>query len=141
MVINIDAYDNVFKTLKDFINENSDYKVYVTKLPIDNSDKFPQVVLTEQDNSLSSATTRMEETRSLLAFEVNIYAQDKVINSSKIARMQIARDLSKLVDNVLGYGYRMQRITCTPTPNLDMNIYRITMRYTGILNDNRIKFV
>ena len=141
MVMNIDVYDKVYKVLKKFIEENTEYNVYVTKLPIENSNKFPQVVLTEENNSLNTATTRYEETKSLLSYEVNIYAQDKAIGGKKISRIKIARELQQLVDNVLGYNYRMNRILCSPTPNIDTNIYRITMRYTVTLDDNRIKFM
>lgn len=141
MIINTDVYNEVFRVLKQFVKDNTDYDVYVTKLPLQQSDKFPQVVLTEEENSFNSGTTRGEETVSKLSYEVNIYAQDKVVNGDMKSRVDIARELVALVDNVMNCNYRMRRITCRPTPNIDINIYRMTLRYTVSLNDNRIKFI
>ena len=141
MVINTEAYDIVFKALKDYINSKISYDAYITKMPIQSTDKFPQVVITEEQNEYNLGTTRMEETISSLSYEINIYTQDKVIDNTKKSRVEIARELMKLVDTVMNQHYGMRRITCRPTPNIDYNIYRITMRYAVNFNDNKMKFI
>lgn len=144
MIINLDVYDKIFQILKTFLQAESKYSPIVTKQELRQTDKFPLVVFTEEDNSYLTGTTRFEETKSRLNYEVNIYATDKVVNetvnetviSKVVAKKEIARELSGLVDNVLGYNLKMIRRSCRPTPNLDKNIYRITMRYRVNLNDN-----
>lgn len=141
MAISIDVYDSVFKELKDNIKNSFDYKVYTTKMPIQASDKFPQVVLTEEDNALSLGTTRLEETMSRLSYEINIYTQDKNINGKMISRVEIARNLMKIVDITMANSFKMRRIFCRPTPNIDVNIYRITMRYQVNFFDNKKRII
>ena len=136
MIMNLDVYDKIFQILKTFLTTESKYSPIVTKQELRQTDKFPLVVITEEDNSYLVGTTRFEETKSRLNYEINIYATDKNINNSIVSKQEIARELSGLVDNVMGYNLRMIRRSCRPTPNLDKNIYRITMRYRANLNDN-----
>lgn len=144
MIMNLDIYDKIYNILKTFLQAESKYSPTVSKQELRQTDKFPLVVITEEDNSYLTSTTRFEETKSRLNYEVNIYATDKVVNetvnetviSKVVAKQEIARELSGLVDNVLGYNLKMIRRSCRPTPNLDKNIYRITMRYRVNLNDN-----
>lgn len=137
MAMSIDVYDNIYKALKEDINNKFDYEVYVTKLPLQATDKFPQIAFTEEDNSLNFGTTKLEETVSRLSYEVNIYTQDKNINGNMVSRVEIARNLMQEIDFVLSNKYKMRRISCRPTPNIDVNIYRITMRYQMNFFDNR----
>jgi hypothetical protein len=142
MEMNIDVYTRLYTELKESLKQNlSDYGVEITKLSKKQSDRFPLVVFTEEDNVLDSSTLRREETTSKLYYEINIYARDKVINEEKCYAIDIARQISAEVDKVLNKKYRMDRLFCRPTPNLDDSIYRITMRYSVGLNDNRVKFI
>ena len=136
MIINLDIYDKIFQALKQFLQTESLYSPIVSKMELRQTDKFPLVVITEEDNSYLTGTTRLEETRSKLDYEINIYATDKKVNNTLVSKQEIARELAGLVDNVLGYNLRMIRRSCRPTPNLDKNIYRITMRYRAKVNDN-----
>jgi hypothetical protein len=136
MIINLDIYDKIFQILKTFLQTESKYSPIVAKQELRQTDKFPLVVFTEEDNSYLTGTTRFEETKSRLNYEINIYATDKAVNDTLVAKQEIARELAGLVDNVLGYNLKMTRRSCRPTPNLDKNIYRITMRYRTNLNDN-----
>ena len=136
MIINLDAYDKIFQILKQFLVEESQYSPIVSKQELRQSDKFPLVVFTEEDNAYLIGTTRFEETKSRLDYEVNIYATDKKVGNSIVSRQVIARELEGLVDNVLGYNLKMVRRSSRPTPNLDKNVYRITMRYRTNINDN-----
>ena len=136
MIINLDIYDKIFQILKQFLQNESQYSPIVSKMELRQSDKFPLVVITEEDNSYLIGTTRLEETKSKLDYEINIYATDKNVNNTLVSKQEIARELAGLVDNVLGYNLKMIRRSCRPTPNLDKNIYRITMRYRARVNDN-----
>ena len=136
MIINLDFYDKIFNILKTFLTEESQYNPIVTKMELRQFDKFPLVVVTEEDNAYLTGTTRFEETKSRLEYEINIYSTDKTVEGKMVSKQEIARELSGLVDNVMGYNLKMRRRSCRPTPNLDKNIYRITMRYRTNANDN-----
>lgn len=142
MEMNIDVYTYLYDKLKESLKANLEgYEVEVTKLSKKQSDRFPLVVFTEEDNALLSSTLNREETTSKLYYEVNIYTRDKVINEEKCYAIDIARQISMEVDKVFNKKYHMDRLFCRPTPNLDNSIYRITMRYSVGLNDNRVKFI
>lgn len=136
MIINLDIYDKIFNILKDFITSESKYNPIVTKMELRQSDKFPLVVITEEDNAYLTGTTRFEETRSRAEYEINIYAVDKKFEDKIVSKQEVARELMGLVDNVMNCNLKMMRRSCRPTPNLDKNIYRITMRYRAKINDN-----
>lgn len=136
MIMNLDIYDKIYQILKSFLESESQYSPIVSKEELRQFDRFPLVVITEENNAYLIGTTRFEETKSRLNYEINIYATDKKVGNKVIAKQAIARELSGLVDNVMGYNLRMIRRSCRPTPNTDKTIYRITMRYVGNLNDN-----
>ena len=136
MLMNVELYDKIYKILKDFLTAESAYKPIVTKLPQKQSNKFPLVVITEEDNAYLEGTTRFEETRSKVDYEINIYTTDMAIDDKKISRLEVAKELKGLVDNVMNCNLKMRRRSCRPTPNLDKEIYRITMRYSASVNDN-----
>jgi len=136
MIINLEIYNKIFNILKQFLESESKYNPIVTKQELRQSDRFPLVVITEEDNAYLIGTTKFEETKSRVEYEINVYATDKNINNKMISRQEIARELIGLIDNVMGYNLRMIRRSCRPTPNLDKNIYRITLRYRGNINDN-----
>lgn len=101
------------------------------------SDKFPLVTVTEDDNVNEVVDTKFMDITDKLYFSINIYAQDKVVGNTTISNVNIARELSKLVDDVMGKKYKMKRTYCKPTPNLDDTIYRITMKYTKKIITNK----
>lgn len=136
MVINLDVYDKIYNILKKFLTEESLYNPLVSKEELRQSNRFPLVVFTEEDNSYLTGTTRFEETKSRLNFEINIYTTDTKVENSIVSKKEIAKELIALVDNVMGYNLRMIRRSCRPTPNLDKTIYRVTMRYVTNVNDN-----
>lgn len=139
--MNIDVYDILYQNLKKHLKENLGYDFEITKLSKKQTDRFPLVVFTEEDNALSFSTLRREETQSILYYEINIFTTDKTISGKKYYAVDIARDISRHIDTVLNKKYHMDRLFCRPTPNLDDSIYRITMRYSVRLDDNRVKFI
>lgn len=145
MIVNIDKYEEVYSVLKKYLTdpETNPYNPSVTKLykaTIDKK-KFPLITIEEITNTLSQRTLGGNESISTVVYEINIYAINKIINKEEVGNMTIARQLSALVDNVLGEHFRMRRIYNSPTPNIDTTIYRITMRYEKNLFDNRGKFI
>ena len=149
MAIRNEALDIVYAVLKKYIQESlnetsSPYCDVKTESQSPISKNL--IVLDEINNRTSLSTTRHEETISSVSFEINIYCPN---DSSKeedgelilISKKEQARELRKLVDEVLSGYYRLNRYFCQPTPNIDNTVYRITMRYSGKINDNRLKFL
>lgn len=145
MNISNEALDNVYIVLKKYIveslNETLSPECDVRTQSLSTISKN-LIVIEEIDNSIYASTTRFEETVSNLTFEINIYCPNDIVTKDKVmSKMEQARELRKLVDEVMGGHYRLVRTFCQPTPNIDNTIYRITMRYNGKLNDNKLKFI
>ena len=135
--MNIDFANQVYKDVKQYISENDTYSTRVRNKSLKESDKFPLITITEDDNVNEIVDTRFRESTDKMYFSVNIYAQDKAVGNTTISNVNIARELASMVDEVMGKKYRMQRTSCKPTPNLDNTIYRITMKYTKKLIVNK----
>jgi hypothetical protein len=135
--MNIDFSNQLYKDLKDYIAEVDTYGTRVRNKSLKESDKFPLITITEDDNVNELIDTRHIETTDKIYISVNIYAQDKAVGNTTVSNVNIARELAELVDRVLGKAYRMERTSCKPTPNLDDSIYRITMKYTKKIITNK----
>lgn len=135
--MNIDFSNQVYRDVKKFISENDTYETRVRNKSLKESDKFPLITITEDDNVNELVDTKFLESTDKIYLTVNIYAQDKAVGNTTVSNVNIARELAALVDKVIGRKYRMIRTSCRPTPNLDNTIYRITMKYTKKIITNK----
>jgi len=122
----------LYGTLKHYLDDNSSYSPFVVK-SIPNTPKYPLVVVKEINNNQVEQTFGNMETLDQLAYEIEIYATDKV-SGTKTTSNEIATELQSLIDNVMSRYYCMTRISATPTPNIDKTIFRVIMRYTKKIN-------
>lgn len=140
--MNTSLTDNIYKDLKSYLFEKSKYNPSVVRKALQQSKKFPLVTIIEENNSFSSGTLKYKSREIIdsLYWEINIYAIDKSFQGKTISNAEICDELKVLIDNIMSNRYKLTRLSCRPTPNLDQNIYRITMRYTCNLftNKNRI---
>ena len=115
------VFDSVARALMAY-DENTDVSAYPVELP----ESFPHVVLYESDNSVyrRSQTLDRIENHALLAYEVNVYC----VGDGRKAQ---AKALADIVDSMME-GMRFVRTFRGQTPNVDRDIYRITMRYSAV---------
>lgn len=135
--INIQVFDKLFDNLKNYIQECDVYSATITKKPLKQNDKFPLIVITEEDNVNFSSDIHFTDTISKGYYEINIYTQNKMIDGAMHYDMEIAREYSAIVDNYMSRKLKAVRTYCSPTPNVDNSIYRITMRYEMLISDYR----
>ena len=140
--MNVDLTNNIYNDLKVYA-QNSEYKPTVVKKALRESKKFPLITIVEENNVFKSGTTnyKKQERIDSIYWEVNIYATDIKSSKKTISNAEICDNLKVLVDNVMSRKYRLTRLSCRPTPNLDDTIYRVTMRYTCDLLTNRNKII
>lgn len=139
--MNITLLDDIYVDLKNYLLLNSIYEPKVLKKSLQQYNKFPLVTITEEDNVFNSGDTTKSQIISSLTYEINIYSTDKVNNNTTISNVEIVRELQKLCDDIMSKEYKMNRISCRPTPNLDETIYRVTMRYTTKIYENRNRII
>lgn len=141
--MNTNLDDKIYNALKVYLQAKSSYSPRVLKFAKQENDKFPLVVLTEVNNVPNWQTLKAQkrETVASIYYEVNIYATDKVAGNTTISRVQICEELQSLTDKVMSNYFQLERTLCQPTPNLDTNIYRVTLRYTARLYENRERLI
>lgn len=141
--MNTNLTDKVYDVLNEYIVARSSYSPKVLRKALTQTDKFPLVVLTESNNiSIHQTTkTRFRETISNIYYEVNIYARDMAVGTNKISNAEICNELKVLTDKVMNGYFQFERTFSEPTPNLDNTVYRITLRYTATLYENRERLI
>ena len=125
-----------------FLNENSDYPVSVTRYVKHSPSVFPLVEI-KQLNTTNAETDLQRITQiDDYEFELNIYAKSKTDGEGNvITEVQVAEDIQYLINELFEVKLNMVRTFCQPTPNLDLDIYRITMRFTCSYNKRRNIFI
>lgn len=134
--MNIDFTNQVYREVKEYVSK-SNYSPRVTQKNLKQSDKFPLITIIEEDNKNELISTNFCESTDKIYLTINIYAQDKAYGNETISNVNIVRELAKLVDDIVGNKYKMQRLSCKPTPNLDDTIYRITAKYSKKIITNK----
>ena len=94
----------------------------------ENPDAFPHVCIEMSDNTVSARymTAQDREFATEQTFTVNIFTVSETPKSD-------AKAIASTVDDTLtALGFR--RSMYLRTPNVDRNIYRLTLRYTGMIS-------
>lgn len=96
---------------------------------------FPLIIITETENNLisNSESLKYNEGKYNLVYEIDIYAKDIEQTSKK----EILDELKKLVNDVFDIHYKFTRKTCKNAPNADIDIGRIFMRYTAVIDNKK----
>jgi len=141
--MNVTLTNKIYDTLKLYLQARSSYSPRVVKLAKQQENKFPLVVITESNNIPTEQTLKAQkrDITSNIYYEVNIYAEDKAVGNKTISKAQICEELKALTDKVMSNYFQLDRTLCEPTPNLDTNVYRITMRYTAKIFENRNRLI
>lgn len=94
---------------------------------IETSETFPLISIVESDNytHLPTQDAALEDHAVNVAFEINIFANDK--NKKSTAKRIAAVVDAEMLNNLF------TRTFMGNTPNVDRTIYRITMRYTAVV--------
>lgn len=91
---------------------------------------FPCVTIVEADNKVYEPARDLDgiEHYAQVLYEINIYTNDATGKKSK------AKAIAKVIDGIMS-EMLFQRTFRGQTPNIDRSIYRITMRYQGVVRE------
>ena len=81
----------------------------------------------------NSETLRNNEGKYNLTYEIEIYSKD----IDEVSKKEISDELKKLVNDVFDEFYNFTRRTCKTAPNADIDIGKIFMRYTAVIDENK----
>lgn len=100
---------------------------------------FPCVAIEETENTTYGTTADAEsnEHHTAMTFEVNVYTSKA--SGAKQEAKKIANTVDELFgDKKLGLGFR--RVSKTQVPNADPTVYRLVMRYYGVVGEDGIVY-
>lgn len=131
----IDVYDEIYIKARKYIKDNSQYNPKVLKNSPQTFNSFPLIIITETENNLvsGSETLKYGEGKYNLTYEIELYAKDIDEKSKK----EILDELKKLVNDIFDEYYKFTRKTCKTAPNADIDIGKIFMRYTAVIDENK----
>lgn len=132
--MNQTMFKRVYDSFRNYIMENSRFNPLVLRKP--STTIFPNVVITK----ITDRALMVNDPHSLMGIEINIYAKDMEYDGEIILDIDICEEIEGLTDRYFGNTLKFIRILDTPTPNIDNNIYRITMQYIKAVSDNRCRF-
>lgn len=117
-------FDKVARAVRTFDDAIACYGEYV-----DAPEAFPCMCMYEIDNRTYARSRTLGETENhaQVTYEINIYT------ARNDGGKQQAKLIADVVDDALS-GCLFTRTFRGNTPNIDRNIYRITMRYTAVVS-------
>lgn len=111
-------------------------KIYTSQDDSTAPPQFPAVTIVQKDNVNYQRTIDCDskENHVKVMYQIDVYTNGK---TDKIQRARaISADIS---DYLLSLGFN--RTMCQPIPNVsDMSIYRISMRFEGVISSNGIVY-
>lgn len=130
----LDFSDEIYSWLTYSLREKFT-KIYTTQEETPAPPVIPAVSIVQKRNVTYQRTRdACLENHVSVMFQMDIYTNDK--DNKKRQAEEIRDTVSDLMQSI---GFN--RTMCEPTPNLaDMSIYRITMRFTGIIGKDRVVY-
>ena len=122
-------YNDVFKVLYGYLNDESAYSPLVTKKAPLRPTTFPVVEIRCEELPMTE-TTRLEEWQNRLDISINIYAIEKIVNNKKVSSLQIISELTNLIDKAMTeMNFTLTRNS--EIENADKNVDRRLLEYTA----------
>lgn len=124
----------IYPELKKYVEEKSIYNPTITKAMPQQSKVFPIVPVkllpvTNKYNNLSYG----EETYTF-GIDINVYSQDKTIDSKKISKRTICNEVTEQVVDYFKTNYHVTIKTELDAINADSNVHRNIVRISGKLD-------
>ena len=96
---------------------------------------FPTIVITQIEYSLDDETLAKTEQKHRVSIEAQIFA----VSTATVNRRTIANQLADLVEDCIANYYGFTLESALPVQNLVENIYRVVMRFSGLIDDTTKK--
>lgn len=112
-------YDTIYRELKDYLNQNSQYIPNVYKKE-PNEKKFPVVIVKELSDDSIYTTLKYTDEIYYMDLEINIYA----IQYNEVASMTIANEITNLIERFFKDNYKVKIKVSRDVANIDNTVYR-----------------
>lgn len=128
-----EVFDEIQASIEDELELSNPYNASVLSyVPSYEFDELPIIVLSQIDYRLVAETLNKQEKRHELVIEAQIFSIDEGTTSKRTIGNLLADVVEDVIQNKYGLNLEMSNVI----PNLDENIYRIVLRFRGIIDDN-----
>lgn len=95
---------------------------------------YPAIIVHEIDNT-SRQVLNGEELLANLAYQIEIYAKDMVVDSTPTSSKTVVKEIAKVIDLAVNSQYGFTRMVATLAPyDKDTTVSRYVLRYSAILD-------
>lgn len=120
--------NEIFTELKNLLTTKYS-GIFVTGEYTPTPDKFPCVYIEEADNFTVSLNGDNKGEVSAVMYEINVFS-----NLASGRKSQVKKIIKTIDEYMTLRGF--MRMSCMPTPNMDITVYRMTARYeASVFND------
>jgi hypothetical protein len=128
-----EVFDEIQASIEDELDISNPYDAIVLSyVPSYEFDELPVIVLSQIDYRLVGETLNKNEKRHELVIEVQIFSIDEEGKTKRTIGNSLADMVEDVIQNTYGLNLEMSNVL----PNLDENIYRIVLRFRGIIDDD-----
>ena len=112
-------YDDFFKNIKSYLEENSKYSPYIFKKEPEEK-LFPIVIVKELSRNFRYTTLKHTDLLYYYSLEINVYAMQK----EGISAMTIADEITNLIEKYFYDNYKMRIRVSKNISNIDKSVIR-----------------
>jgi len=127
--------DEIYDTLSEALEDselNPDGASILSYVPSYEFSEFPLIVLNQFNYSLDKETLSKTEKKHSISIEAQIFSIDTATDN----RRKVGNRLADLVEGVIQDEYGFTLNMSSVIPNLNENIHRIMLRFTGLVDDD-----
>jgi len=128
-----EVFDEIQESIEDELVISNPYDAIVLSyVPSYEFNELPVIVLSQIDYRLVAETLNKNEKRHELVIEAQIFSIDEESTTKRTIGNSLADMVEDVIQNTYGLNLEMSNVL----PNLDENIYRIVLRFRGIIDDD-----
>lgn len=134
MIRREEVFDEIYQAIETlFLDEsiNTHQAQAFNTFPSYDEGIFPCVVLSQFDYALDGEALNKAKQKHRFSIEAQVFA----INTSSINKREICNDVAYLIEDVVVNNYGLTLISAGEIPNLDEGVYRIVLRFSGLVDD------
>lgn len=132
-----EVFEEIYGYMNTLLEENSelyDNAIVLPYLPSQDFNDLPVIVLSQLDYRLSGETLAKTEKK----HEFTIEAQIFTIDTQTDHRRTVGNRIADMVEDVIQNDYGLRLESSSVIPNLNENIYRIFLRFVGVIDDDTL---
>lgn len=126
-----EIYENIASKLEDS-ELNPFGSTILSYVPSQGFDEFPVIVLSQLEYRLERETLGKTEKKHFFSIDAQIFSIDTAFQN----RREIGNNIANLVEDVIQNDYGLTLVSANVLPNLDEKIYRIILRFSGLVDDD-----